>query len=267
MLPWAALALLLYGCGWSGAGESDGTGRGALDIASRAGYARARLESAVLESYLDIHPGLRVVQRRSSSDRLEFRRQMLNAMRAGTPPDVIYIDLGDTRVLADHGVLLDLSPYLARVGVTVAEYDSTVLSAFARGRALYALPTGYSPLVVAYNKDLFDRAGLAGPGDDWTWDEFLAAAKRLTRDSDGDGATDIWGTTVDDRVAVWLAWVWAGGATSCAPTGSVRPDASTPRPRSRRCAGTPPGLPRSALPLRRSRMIPSVASSPAKSRC
>lgn len=211
MLPWAALALLLYGCGWSGAGESDGTGRGALDIASRAGYARARLESAVLESYLDIHPGLRVVQRRSSSDRLEFRRQMLNAMRAGTPPDVIYIDLGDTRVLADHGVLLDLSPYLARVGVTVAEYDSTVLSAFARGRALYALPTGYSPLVVAYNKDLFDRAGLAGPGDDWTWDEFLAAAKRLTRDSDGDGATDIWGTTVDDRVAVWLAWVWAGG--------------------------------------------------------
>jgi multiple sugar transport system substrate-binding protein len=95
--------------------------------------------------------------------------------------------------------------------VTLAEYDSTVLSAFRRGRGVYALPTGYSPLVVAYNKDLFDRAGLAVPAEDWTWEDFLGFAKRLTHDNDRDGKIDQWGTDVDRRVNVWLAWVWAGG--------------------------------------------------------
>jgi len=218
MMRWAALALLLCGCGWSGAGET-GTRSRALELANRAEYARARLESTVLESYLAFHPGLRVVQRRPSTDPVKYRQRMLEAMRAGKPPDVILLDLSDLPALADRGVLLDLSAYLARVGVTAAEYDSTIFNAFSRGRAVYALPTGYSPLVIAYNKDLFDRTGVAGPGDDWTWDEFLAAAKRLTRDSDGDGATDQWGTTVDDRVSVWLAWVWAGGGDALCTDG------------------------------------------------
>jgi multiple sugar transport system substrate-binding protein len=204
----AALALLLFGCTWSGAG---GAGQGALELANRAGYGRARLESTVLESYLGVHPGLHVVQRHPSSDPGEYRRSLLDAILTGKPPDVVLLDLNDVPALADRGMLLDLAPYLSRVGVTLGEYDSTVLSAFRRGRAVYALPTGSSPLVVAYNKDLFERAGLSVPADDWTWDDFLGLAKRLTRDRDGDGIIDQWGTQVDGRVTFWLAWVWAGG--------------------------------------------------------
>jgi multiple sugar transport system substrate-binding protein len=204
----AALALLLYGCGWSGAG---GAGRGALELAHRGGYARARLESTVLESFLSVHPGLRVVQRHPSPDPIEYRRRLLDAVVAGEPPEAVLLDLSDLPALADSGILLNLAPYLSRVGVTLDQYDSTVLSGFRRGGALYALPAGYSPLVVAYNKDLFDRAGLSTPADDWTWDDFLELARRLTRDSDGDGTIDQWGTEVDSRVTFWLPWVWAGG--------------------------------------------------------
>ncbi len=206
----AALALLLCSCGWSGVGEHATTRRAALELASRADYARARIETSVLTSYLDVHPGLRVVQRRPSSDALEYRQRLLDAMRAGSPPEAVLLDLADLPVLADRGMLLDLAPYLSRVGVTLEEYDSTVLAAFRRGRAVYALPTGYSPLVVVYNKALFDRAGIPAPSDDWTWDDFLSFAKQLTRDSDGDGSIDQWGTEVDDRVTVWLAWLWSG---------------------------------------------------------
>ena len=204
----AALALLLCGCGWSG---GERAGQGAIEIVNHGGYARARIESSVLESYLAVHPGLRVVQRHPSSDPAVYRRRLLDAILAGRPPDAVLLDLDDLPGLADHGMLLDLAPYLARVGVVPAEYDSTILNAFVRGRAIYALPTGYSPLVVAYNRDIFERAGLAGPPDDWTWSEFLGLAKQLTRDRDGDGAIDQWGTEVDDRVTFWLPWVWAGG--------------------------------------------------------
>ena len=222
----AALALLLCGCGWSGAGVA---GRGALEVANRAGYARARLESTVLESYLAVHPGLRVIQRHLSSDPAEYRRRLLDAMLAGRPPDAVLLDLSDVRVFADRGMLLDLAPYLSRVGVTLGDYDSTVLSGFRRGRAVYALPTGSSPLVVAYNKDLFDRAGLSVPADDWTWDDFLGLAKRLTLDRDGDGTIDQWGTNVDSRVTFWLAWVWAGWPR-CPVRWGRRATVSTPRP-------------------------------------
>ena len=211
MTRWAALALLLCGCGWGGVGRQTTAGRGALELANRADYARARIETGVLAPYLDVHPGLRVVQRRPSSDPLEYRQRLVDAMLAGSPPEVVLLDLADLPALADHGMLLDLAPYASRVGVTLEDYDSTVLAAFRRGRAVYALPTGFSPLVVVYNKDMFDRAGLPTPADDWTWDDFLERAKQLTRDSDGDGSIDQWGTDVDHRVTFWLAWLWAGG--------------------------------------------------------
>jgi len=44
-------------------------------------------------------------------------------------------------------------------------------------------------LVLYYNKDMFDKAGVAYPptsiDNAWTWDEFVAAAKKLTIDSNG----------------------------------------------------------------------------------
>ena len=45
---------------------------------------------------------------------------------------------------------------------------------------MYAVPIVFSPFVLYYNKDLFDRAGLDYPDDTWDWDRFLEAAKKLT---------------------------------------------------------------------------------------
>src|SRR5207245_11416173 len=62
-----------------------------------------------------------------------------------------------------------------------------------------------------YNRDLLARSGIAPPVDDWTWDDFLRIATRLTRDSDGDGQIDVWGVAFDRRPALWLPWIWSGG--------------------------------------------------------
>src|SRR2546427_477585 len=80
-----------------------------------------------------------------------------------------------------------------------------------RGAAVYAIPDGYTPMVVVYNKDLFDRGGIPYPSDDWTWDDFTRIAKLLTRDTDGDGRIDQWGTAFDRRPFLWIPWIWAGG--------------------------------------------------------
>src|SRR3712207_7658069 len=52
-----------------------------------------------------------------------------------------------------------------------------------------------SQLMIYYNRKLFREAGLPDPPPkDWPWHEWLAACKKLTKDRDGDGRLDQFGT-------------------------------------------------------------------------
>jgi multiple sugar transport system substrate-binding protein len=73
------------------------------------------------------------------------------------------------------------------------------------------IPQNLSSLVVYYNKYLFDQAGLAYPNSDWNWDDFLATAKTLTRDSDGDGAIDQYGLGTEVSIFRLAPFVWQNG--------------------------------------------------------
>jgi len=75
-----------------------------------------------------------------------------------------------------------------------------------------------------YNKKLFDQAGISYPSGDWTWEDFLAIAQKLTRDLDGDGATDQFGAAFSNYFYFWIAWVWSAEAMSLTPGESKRPE-------------------------------------------
>jgi multiple sugar transport system substrate-binding protein len=192
-------------------GRAAGGDRTVLELANWADYLEADLENHVLAGFESAHPGIVVQQQSAGTGQAEYRERILTSMAAGQPPDVFLLDNIDVPAFANRGVLLDLTPYLARLGIDPARYDSTVLDIFRRGAAIYALPRGYSPMMIVYNKDLFDRAGIPYPTDDWTWDDFLRIAKALTRDTDGDGQADQWGTAYDRRDFLWIPWLWSGG--------------------------------------------------------
>src|SRR3989442_1626458 len=180
-----AACRVVWGCGAAADGD-----RVTLELANRADYLEARLEDRVLGPYVAVHPGVRVVQQNTATYQAPYRERLLTSMAAGSPPDVFQLDNIDLPALVNRGVVLDLAPYLTRAAVDIACLDQTALSIFSSANAVYGLPRGYTPLVVVYNKDLFDRAGIPYPRDDWTWDDFLRIAKRLTRDTDGDGTID-----------------------------------------------------------------------------
>ena len=198
----------------------DRADRTALELANWAEYREADLETRVLAPFEDAHPGVVVQQQSAGTGQAEYRERILTSIVAGTPPDVFLLDNIDVPAFTSRGVTLDLSPYLRRLGVDLTRYDSTVVGIFRRGDAVYALPKGYTPMVMVYNKDLFDRAGVPYPSDEWTWVDFLRVAKALTRDTDGDGQIDQWGTAFDRRVFLWLPWLWSGGADVLCPDGT-----------------------------------------------
>lgn len=49
---------------------------------------------------------------------------------------------------------------------------------------IYALPVGYTTHVLYYNKDLFDKAGVEYPNKDWTYDDLVDAAKKISNESE-----------------------------------------------------------------------------------
>ncbi len=75
----------------------------------------------------------------------------------------------------------------------------------------YALPFALVTTNLFYNKDAFDKAGLAYPNDDWTWDDFRNAAKKLTIDKDNDGKIDQYGFWFYGRYTHIESWIYANG--------------------------------------------------------
>src|SRR5262249_30830712 len=80
----------------------------------------------------------------------------------------------------------------------------------ARGH-LYGLPSTFTPYVMYYNRDLLASAGLDPPRPGWTWDEFAAACRAVTRDRDGDGRIDVWGVSLTQWLQAVAPWIWQAG--------------------------------------------------------
>jgi multiple sugar transport system substrate-binding protein len=103
-------------------------------------------------------------------------------LAAGTQTDVFDMEYVNYPSYQANGVLAP---------VEVANPDAirpSLLEAYSTDGVSYALPTSFSDVVLYYNADLFDAAGLDYPTNDWTWEDEKAAAEALT-----DAAAGQWG--------------------------------------------------------------------------
>ena len=138
----------------------------------------------------------------------------LNTMAAANElPDCGIMNEAGVLDFGSKGLLADISDMYA--GADAAPLDSITFKADGK-------PVAYSAaneiLVLYYNKDLFDAAGVPYPSstDAMTWDEFVDTAKKLTIDVNGKNASEDgfdpenivqYGCTVDNWT--WQLEVWA----------------------------------------------------------
>ena len=130
---------------------------------------------------------------------------------AGEAPDLF--DTGDVWVAYMLPFLLDLSPYIQRdaAEIDLNDYLPEVLGAIQFDGRYYFLPHNMTVSLLYYNKALFDKAGLAYPTSEWTWDDVVAAGRRLTI-RNAQGAVVQWGcTSVQGWWGEWLTYVRQAG--------------------------------------------------------
>jgi len=97
---------------------------------------------------------------------------------ASVIPDVLF--LWPTPRYAADGVLENLDPWIKKTGYDLSDYWPALLESAMYNGSVYGLPRDISVDVLYYNKDIFDEVGVSYPTDDWTWDDLLAAMKKLT---------------------------------------------------------------------------------------
>ena len=166
---------------------------------------------ALVEAFQADNPNYQV-EIRYVPDDADYRRRLAADFSAGTQPDVMLLNYRRIAPFADEGALAPVGPYLAKsTAVKEADFYQPAVDAFRFKGDLWCIPQNVSSLAVYYNKALFDAAGLAYPADDWTWDDFVAAARALTVDQDGDGVTDQFGAGIDPVLYRLAPFVWQAG--------------------------------------------------------
>lgn len=120
-----------------------------------------------------------------------FSRKLLS----NETPDVFMVLGSDFEQFASLGILKDLSPLMDED----PDFDSSRFfsSSFASGQydgKQYALPYETVPTLMFVNQTLLNKEGIVVPDEDWTWDDLYEICRRVTRDVDGDGMLDQFGT-------------------------------------------------------------------------
>ncbi len=128
------------------------------------------------------HPNIKVEVETIGYD--DYFTQMQTRVAGGTAPDCYELNIENFAAYANKGQLAEIS------GVDVSGLNDTALNAFNVGGVQYGLPESFSNVVLIYNKDLFDQAGVAYPTDDWTQDDLQAAAEAIR--ALGDDIYGIW---------------------------------------------------------------------------
>ena len=153
----------------------------------------------LITTFEEQHPDITVEYTTAPFD--SYFTKLQTDFAAGNPPDVFELNYENFVTFASRDTLLPLEG----LGELQDAFYPAALNAFQYQDAQYGLPITFSTVVLYYNKDLFDAAGLEYPNGDWTWDEVMSAAEALNNPSQR-----TWG--VYQPVQFWEFYKTAGAA-------------------------------------------------------
>lgn len=136
--------------------------------------------ATIVDAFEEANPGITVDV--TTLPYADYFTALQTDLAGGTVSDVFDIEYGNYAAYQANGVLAPLE------GVDTSVYQASLADAYATDGTSYALPSSFSTVVLFYNADLFDAAGVEHPTAEWTWADEQAAAEQLT-----DEAAGVWG--------------------------------------------------------------------------
>lgn len=164
----------------------------------------------IIANFEKSHPGVKI--KGQSTPWVQYFNKMLVEFVAETAPDVIMTSSEKVSAYIDADVLVDLQPFIQKdTTFSLADYYPELVERMSSDGKLYVLPRDIDVIAcVFYNKNMFKKEGIPFPNDDWTWQDFINANVKCTKDFNHDGKIDQWGISI---YGFYHTFVYSNGGT------------------------------------------------------
>ncbi|MFC6081263.1 ABC transporter substrate-binding protein [Sphaerisporangium aureirubrum] len=188
----------LAGC--SGSSAPSSSGGKSLDIVYwNYGPAAESGNKATADAFMKAHSDVKVTLTPVTGENWgTYYANVATLIASGKHPDLMVISGEGAQFVHANKLVQPINAYLDKDPAAKAitgDIAQGLIDGFTVKGDIVTLTYGWNDMVVYYNTDVFKKAGIDPPAADWTWDDFKAIAKKLTKDTDGDGKPDQYGFT------------------------------------------------------------------------
>jgi multiple sugar transport system substrate-binding protein len=203
-----ASALLAFGLAACGSGTPNSTA-GGLQIWEGYQATEGKAFAHLLGQWNKAHPTEKVTSYYVNND--DSLPKLLTAVKGGSQPDIAYVFGSWAPNVEQIPQVVNLTKVVQRPGVNWSDFWVGERDVATVNGKVIGIPALVDNLAVVYNKTLFAAAGLQPPSPSWTWDQFVADAKKLTIPAKKQFGTAYVTPGSEDTVWHWEALLWEAG--------------------------------------------------------
>jgi multiple sugar transport system substrate-binding protein len=178
-----AAAALLSSANTATAIDRDESIRGTLSI----GIVASQMDNfeTIIKGYMAVRPNVKVELTSLAPDSNSLLTALATRALSGRIPDIVQTFDRFPRPYADRGISASLNEYLAEGKVKRSDFADRFINQYEviggpSAGQVHGMPMTADAVVLYYNKDAFDKAGVPYPTPDWEWSDLVDAARKLT---------------------------------------------------------------------------------------
>jgi multiple sugar transport system substrate-binding protein len=219
-----AVVAALAGCapGSNGATSLDTKADVSLTMWTGQDDAAGKLLQALADEFMADHPNVTIDLAPGASSTDELLQKLSASFAGGSYPDISYSFGAWASQLESSGRTLDITDQVSDPDVAWDEFSAAARATVRpTGQKTIGFPAIVDNISLIYNKTVFDAAGVDYPTDEWSWDDFRAAAKKLT-----DSSTNTYGyaySVSGSEETTWQFWphLWQNGGAILSDDGAT----------------------------------------------
>ena len=143
----------------------------------------------------------------------DYVTKVFSQFNTGRPADVYGTAIEAFRAFSSRGLFLPLDDFV-KENAGFSDFAPSLFEQASYNGQINYIPIGWNNIMINYNRDLVDKAGVAYPKDGrWTWDEFREVARKLTV-KDGSGTVTQFGYEVPNQNFFVLPWFFSNNTST-----------------------------------------------------
>jgi multiple sugar transport system substrate-binding protein len=136
---------------------------------------------AIIDLYEQENPNVKIEPEFTGFD--GYFEKMAAQAAGNNLPDIMQQNFGEyLNQYASKELLTDLTEFVEKGTIDVEGVSDTIMESGTKDGKLLGIPTGTNALAAIYDKEMLEKAGVPLPNENWTWEDYEAAANKVHKE-------------------------------------------------------------------------------------